>query len=142
MREDIEQPYEGGRDIRARVFELACKVIKCSDGMYALGGAARVMSSQLVWSCTSTAAMLEEARAAESRKDFISKCSIGLKEARETLVRLRLYQATVCGDCNDVQPLVSEADQVVRIIATIVRNSRRRAGMSPNPIQRARIPNS
>jgi four helix bundle protein len=44
------------------------------------------------------ASMLEEARAAESRRDFISKCSIGLKECREAWTRLRIVAACRIGD--------------------------------------------
>jgi four helix bundle protein len=100
------------------------------------------MAPQLVSCSTSVAAMLEEARAAESRRDFVSKCSIGLKEARETLVRLRICQATRCGDPGEIGQLVREGDEIVRVMATIIRNARRNAGLTPNPIQRSRNPNS
>ena len=43
-----------------------------------------VMSKQLLKSGTSIGANVEEAIAGQSRKDFISKMSISLKEARET----------------------------------------------------------
>src|SRR2546430_3575771 len=42
---------------------------------------------------SSIGANLEEAEAAQSKPDFISKCRIALKEARETLYWLRLITA-------------------------------------------------
>jgi four helix bundle protein len=69
--------------------------------------------------------MLEEARAAESRRDFISKCSISLKEARETHVRLRIFGRCRIGPSEEVQSLVDEANALVSIVSAIVRNTRR-----------------
>ena len=50
-----------------------------------------VLSKQLLRSATSIGANVEEAIAAQSRKDLISKMSIASKEARETRYWLRLY---------------------------------------------------
>lgn len=49
-----------------------------------------ILSKQLLRSGTSIGANVEEAIAAQSRKDFISKMSIASKEARETKYWLRL----------------------------------------------------
>lgn len=51
-----------------------------------------VLSKQLLRSATSIGANVEEAMAAQSRKDFISKMSIASKEARETRYWLRLLE--------------------------------------------------
>jgi four helix bundle protein len=86
--------YEGGQDIRDRAFEFACGVVEFCKHLYDAGGVARLMVPQLINCSTSLAGMLEEARGAESRRDFISKCSIGLKETRESHVRLRVCRRT------------------------------------------------
>src|SRR5690554_5817458 len=49
-----------------------------------------VLSKQLLRSGTSIGANVEEAIAAQSKKDFINKMSIASKEARETKYWLRL----------------------------------------------------
>ena len=49
-----------------------------------------VLSGQLLRSGTSIGANIEEASAAQSRRDFIAKMSIASKEARETDYWLRL----------------------------------------------------
>tara|TARA_R110000868_G_scaffold259361_5_gene517309 strand:+ start:72015 stop:72311 length:297 start_codon:yes stop_codon:yes gene_type:complete len=51
-----------------------------------------IISKQVVRSATSVGANVEEAIAGQSRKDFINKLSISLKEARETRYWLRLLQ--------------------------------------------------
>ena len=89
--------------------------------------------------------MLEEARAAESKRDFISKSSIALKEARESLVRLRVCRRSNVGPAGDADELVNEANQIVAVLTAIIRNTRRNAGLDKtarNNCKIARIPNS
>ena len=50
------------------------------------------LSGQLVRSGTAPALMYGEAQSAESRKDFMHKMKIALKELRETLVCLKMIQ--------------------------------------------------
>jgi len=56
--------------------------------------AGNVLGGQIVRSCTSPALNYGEAQAAESRKDFIHKFKIILKELRETKVCLKLIKGT------------------------------------------------
>jgi len=51
-----------------------------------------ILSKQLLRSGTSIGANVEEAQAAQSRKDFISKMSIASKEARESKYWIRLLK--------------------------------------------------
>ena len=137
--QDDLPPYEGGQDIRDRTFTFACRVVKFSQKLYDQGGIGRVMVPQLVNCSTAVPAMLEEARAAESRRDFVSKCCIALKECRESHVRLRVIEACRLGPTDDGRDLVAEANALVAIIGAIVRNTRHNAGLVP---RRPRIPNS
>ena len=74
--------------------------------------------------------MLEEARAAESKRDFISKCCIGLKECREARTRLRVCHACQFGPGREADVLAQEAQELTLIVGAIVRNTRRNAGIS------------
>jgi four helix bundle protein len=137
--------YEDGQDIRDRSFEFACRVVEFCKRLYDAGGVARLMTAQLLSASTSIPSMLEEARAAESKRDFVSKCCIGLKEARESHVRLRLCRRCSLGPSDEAANLVDEANQIVSIVTTIVRNTRRNAGLKKtgkNGRKGARIPNS
>ena len=97
MDNNTTEIFEPDHEIRVRTFEFACKVVEFCKELYRQGGVARQMTPQLIRCSTSIAASLEEARGAESRPDFISKCSIGLKEARESHVRLRVCHRTSIG---------------------------------------------
>lgn len=95
------------------------------------------MVTQLVTCTASVAAMLAEARSAESRRDFISKCSIGLKEANEAATRLRLCEACRLGPDAEASRLRKEAEEIARILAAIIRNTKRNAAalrtLNPEP---------
>jgi len=80
----------------------------------------------LLDAATSVGANCEEAIAAQSGADFVSKCSIALKEARESRYWLRLIAS--CDDvCRDrVSPLAVEAGELIAILGTVARNARTR----------------
>jgi len=82
------------------------------------------MVAQLISGSTSTATMLEEAKAAESDADFVSKCCIALKECREVWTRLRICERCRLGNPKEVKDLVDESNQLVAIITAIIRNKR------------------
>jgi len=86
--------------------------------------------------------MLEEARAAESRRDFVSKCSISLKECREAFARLSVHETCRIGPLAETKALRAEAHELVSIIGAIIRNTKRNAGLIPDRPTRARIVNS
>jgi four helix bundle protein len=126
---NIENPptFEDGQDIRDRSFSFACGVVGFCQSLYDNGGVGRMLVPQLV-SCTlSFATMLEEARGAESTRDFISKCSISLKECRESWTRLRVCEACRIGPPIEAREFVQEANELIAIVTAIVRNTRRNA---------------
>jgi four helix bundle protein len=81
-----------------------------------------VFARQLVKSATSIGANVEEALAAQSRKDFISKMSIASKEARETKYWLRIIN-----DCHlvddDLTDYLIQIDEIIKILTSIVKSS-------------------
>jgi len=72
---------------------------------------------------TSVGANLEEASAAQSKPDFISKCSIAAKEARETRYWLRLLIAAKGVSKERLTPLIEESDELVAILTTILKKA-------------------
>ena len=82
-----------------------------------------ILSKQIVRSGTSIGANVEEATAAQSRKDFISKMSIASKEARETKYWLRLIRDSSIVELNDLTELIEECGEIVRILTSIVKTT-------------------
>jgi four helix bundle protein len=73
------------------------------------------IASQLIRSGTSPAPNYGEAQSAESRKDFIHKMKISLKELRETLIWLKIIHRKCLGDMNQIQAAISECNELVSI---------------------------
>jgi four helix bundle protein len=83
-----------------------------------------ILSRQIVRSGTSIGANVEEALAAQSRKDFISKMSIASKEARETNYWLRLLRDTNVVEDLDLKQILKDSEAIVKIITSIVKTSK------------------
>src|SRR5690349_3388084 len=99
-----DDDFRHGHNIRERSFQFACRVVTFCERLVQAGGVARLMAPQLLNCSTSVYGMLEEARAAE-RRDFVSKCSIGLKEIREAHGRLRIHVACRIGPPDEAAAL-------------------------------------
>ena len=82
-----------------------------------------VLSRQLVRAGTSIGANVEEALAAQSRRDFVAKMSIARKEARETTYWLRLLRDANLIEAARANPLIKEASALVRILTSIILSS-------------------
>ncbi len=80
------------------------------------------LASQLFRSATSIGANVEEAQAAQSKKDFISKMSIAAKEARETRYWLRLLNETELTE-KEIKHLLIEIEEIINILTKIVKTS-------------------
>jgi four helix bundle protein len=76
------------KKIDERTFEFALLIIELYR--YLIVNNEYVMSKQILRSGTSIGANVQEAQAAQSKKDFVSKMTIASKEARETDYWLRL----------------------------------------------------
>ena len=82
-----------------------------------------VLSKQLLRSGTSIGANVEEATAAQSRKDFLAKMSIASKEARETKYWLRLLQDSQLVEI-DLTEELKQVDELIRILTAIVKTTK------------------
>lgn len=79
---------------------------------------------------TAPAANYAEARGAESRRDFVHKLKVCLKELRETHVWLKTLSELGMGKGNAVQAAISETDELIAIFVTSVATARRNEGRS------------
>lgn len=115
-----EKPY----DIRQRLLLFACNVVAIGQKLQHRDRLASRLSEQLVTAAVSAAANLEEADDGSSRRDFRAKLRIALRETKEARVRLRILVTTGYLPTT-AEPLISESSELVKILATIIRNSER-----------------
>jgi four helix bundle protein len=111
-------------DLEDRLVEFAVLVCRIAEGMPSsrLG---RHVSGQLVRCGTSPAPNYGEAHNAESRRDFIHKMSICLKELRETFVWLKFAKKSGIAAGAELDQGIRESDRLVRIFAASIRTAQR-----------------
>jgi four helix bundle protein len=78
------------------------------------------IGNQLLRSGTAPAANYAEARAAESKRDFLHKMKLCLKELRETLMWLQLVGDLDMCESDVVGPATGECDELVSIFVASV----------------------
>jgi len=128
MKNGDSNPGRGGKippDILDRTFRFAVRIIQLCGRLDERPGVGRVLMSQILRAGTSVPASVEEAQAAQSKADFISKMSIALKESRETHLRLRLTATANVVPDGEIQPLIIEAEEIKRVIGAIFVSSKR-----------------
>lgn len=88
--------------------------------------AAEVIGRQVLRSAASIGANYREANRAQSREDFIHKVSLAEKEAAETQYWLEICQAVKLGRPDAIQARLTEAGELLAILLTIGKNTRRK----------------
>lgn len=111
-------------DIEKRTFSFGVRIIHLCKNIGRESDVHRILSRQLIRSATSVGANVVEAQAGQSKADFISKNAIALKEARETVYWLRLIQESQILTSPKIGEAVAEAEEISRILATIVFRAR------------------
>ena len=86
-----------------------------------------VVGKQFLRAATSVGANVAEARAAESRRDFVHKLQVAQKEARESLYWLRLFSEAAVLPADKLADLTRETDEILRVLVAIARNTKRNA---------------
>jgi four helix bundle protein len=86
--------------------------------------AGKHIASQLIRSGTSPAPNYGEAQSAESRRDFIHKMKIALKELRETLVWLKIIEQKPLCEPERMREITSECNELISIFVKSIETAR------------------
>jgi four helix bundle protein len=120
-------------ELAERLLDFAARIGKVADSLpdSRLG---RHIAGQIIRSGTSPAPNYEEGRAAESRKDFVHKLSVALKELRETRYWLRLIARS--GSLPEVKlvDVLDESDQLCRILGQSLATARQPKRREPSEV--------
>ena len=82
-----------------------------------------IIAKQLIRSTTSVGANIEEALAGFTKKDFIHKMSIALKECSESKYWLRLIKDLELIKNGAADSLLNECDEIRKILTSIIKTS-------------------
>jgi len=111
--------------LKEKSFRFAVRIVKLyvylkkTQGEY-------IVSQQLIRSGTAVGALIREAEYAESRKDFIHKLSIGLKEANESEYWLDILIATDFITRKMYDSLKKDCVELLKLLTASIKTSRQR----------------
>lgn len=109
-------------DIEDRLIDFAVRVLNVTEALPNTK-AGNHIAGQLVRSGTSPAPNYGEAQSAESRKDFIHKMKICLKELRETLIWLRIIERKRLCPPERLADILEECDELIAIFVASVKTA-------------------
>jgi four helix bundle protein len=109
--------------LKKRTKQLAVDVVLFYDEIKKTD-ATRVIGRQLIRSATSTAANYRAACVARSQREFFSKMSIVVEEADETLFWLEMLRDTKFASKDQLQPLMDENLEILKIVSKARKNTR------------------
>ena len=105
--------------IKKRSFQFSLEIIKLYKYL-TVKKKEYVLSKQILRSGTSIGANVEEAHVAQSKKEFIAKLNISLKEACETVYWLRLLKESGYIQKDD---LIKESVEISKILTSIIKTT-------------------
>lgn len=119
-------------DLEDRLLEYAARVVRLVEALPKTR-AGRHLADQLLRSGTSPLLNHGEAQAAESRRDFVHKLRLCLKELRESHRTLRLiHRVPLIDPPSKLESILDETDALIRIfvasVATALQNESQQQG--------------
>ena|SRR3989344_2363513 len=106
--------------VQNKSFEFSLKLIKLYKIL--IKNNEYIISKQLLRSGTSIGANIEEAIAAQTKKDFLSKIYIALKEARETRYWLKLLRESAITQV-DLLSYLEDIEGLINILTKITKTT-------------------
>jgi four helix bundle protein len=108
--------------LRERLFEFGCLVIRLVQYLHTRGPVAIKLSEQILKAGTSAPANYEESDDGTGNRDKAAKRKFALRELKE--VRLRMRMLRRCDFLTaEHDPVIKESDELVRILATVIRKA-------------------
>ena len=128
VRRLVERPY----DIRARALLFANEVFAFTRRLRAKGPIFLDVVDQLNDAAGSIGANLAEARDAESKKDFVHKNAVALKEANEANYWLKRAWSAEKSLRKAAEPLIQESRELISILTNILLKAKSNSGRGEN----------
>jgi four helix bundle protein len=124
-----------GYDLETRLIEFSVRILNVVEAL-PNSRTGNHIAGQLVRCGTSPTSNYGEAQSAESRKDFIHKLRVSLKELRETRIWLIIIQRKGLIDHTDkLSPLVDECNELISIfvasVGTAIKNQPKSVSAGP-----------
>ena len=83
-----------------------------------------VLSKQVLRSGTSIGANIRESNRAQSKKEFVAKLNISLKEADETVYWLELLHESAYIDKPAFDSIYHDVEEIIKLLVTIIKTTK------------------
>jgi len=113
-------------DLEERLLDFSVRIIRLVDALPNTRAANHV-AGQLLRCGTSPYGNHGEVEAAESRKDFVHKLKVCLKELKETRRWLRLIARSSMLPETKMRPILTETEELIKIFFSSIRTAERSA---------------
>lgn len=110
-------------DLENRLVDFAVTVCRIAEG-FPPTKVGNLVSNQLLRCSTATAPNYGEAQSAESRKDFVHKMKICLKELRETQVWLKFASRIELLETPETEVVIKECGQLISIFVKSIQTAK------------------
>ena len=110
-------------DLEERLISFAVDILNLAEQLPNTR-AGNYINSQIIRSGTAPALIYGEAQGAESRKDFIHKMKIALKELRETFIALKIIKRKpLVKQSEKVDHLLKECNELISVFVSSIKTA-------------------
>lgn len=105
-------------------FEFAVRIVKFYKITFSISKELDPILKQLLRSGTSIGANVSEAQSSISKKEFVNKMQIGLKESRESEYWIKLLKSTEIINEREYLSLFSDCEELSKLLTSILKSSK------------------
>ena len=124
MAKVFEPPITYGSVLNQKSFNFSVRIVKLYKYLIRKDKSFEPLYKQLLRSGTSIGANVSEAQSAGTKKDFIYKLTISLKEARESQFWLRLLEETEIINNQEYESLNKDCDELERLLTSSIKTAK------------------
>ena len=115
-------PY--GNVVWNKSFAFSVRIVKFYKILIKRDQSLNALFNQLLRSGTSIGANISEAQSASSKKDFINKLNISLKEAREVEYWLKVFKDSDSIEEKEFTSLIKDCQELIKLLISIIKTSK------------------
>jgi four helix bundle protein len=119
-----EKQIEYGNILINKSFLFGVRSIKLYKILISRDHSLNSIYNQLLRCSTSIGANIFESQSAPSKKDFINKLNISLKEAKETDYWLKLLKESNLLNDNEFQSISKDCIELIKLLTSIIKKSK------------------
>ncbi len=124
MAKVFEPPITYGSILNQKSFNFSVRIVKLYKYLIRKDKSFEPLYKQLLRSGISIGANVSEAQSAGTKKDFIYKLTISLKEARESQFWLKLLKETEIINNQEYESLNKDCDELERLLVSSIKTAK------------------